>query len=231
MTNYTLKVKNNSSNATSFCVFMALPEEQAQNSSFYTLAWMVKYAEPNTMIRFSWSDIFNVIWSQPGRHLQSGVICDVREPNFLSLSRSIKINAAASQCLNINPPEKGCTTLQYNKKQPTYCFSKLEKSNNDQITINCDSEVPNSKTTSPHIAAGIGIGLSGSGLFLVNTQPNLAFMWPVPPFKFYLSFGSVKWGEIIDRESWLERAVLVSFNDTTECEAILNINNRLKVIR
>lgn len=82
MTNYTLKVKNNSSNATSFCVFMALPEEQAQNSSFYTLAWMVKYAEPNTMIRFSWSDIFNVIWSQPGRHLQSGVICDVREPNF-----------------------------------------------------------------------------------------------------------------------------------------------------
>lgn len=230
MTRYTLKVKNNSSIATSFCVFMMLSEEQTQNSSPHTLAWMVKYAEPNTMVSFSWNDIFNVIWSQPGNHLQLGVVCDVREPDFSSLNQSIKVSVAASQCIDVNLPEKGCTTLQYNKKQSSYCFSELKKSNSGQIITKCNSEVPNSKATSPQIAAGVGIGLSGSGLFLIETQPNLPFMWPVPPFKFYLSFGSVKWGEIIDPESWLERAVLVSFNDTTECEAILNINNCLEVI-
>jgi hypothetical protein len=204
MSNYILRVKNNSTNNTRFAVFQKAPDT-VSGKNVFTLAWFSKYAFKTTVAEFGWEIKYSAIWSRPGQQLRPGVVCRT--------SQNIPVDINSNNTAN----------LQYNKDYDAFNFEPLTPGAKGSIFTNCDASVPNSKLV-PSAAAGVGIGMSGAGTFLAETQPNLNLTWTPKP-SYYLVAGGYKTGEILDVQTILGNAYKIEFKGVTTFEITLNENN------
>lgn len=205
MSNYTLRVKNASTNNTNFAVFQKLPDTES-GKDIFTLAWFSKYAFENTIAEFGWSIDYSAIWSRPGQELKAGVICKT--------GQTIPVDIDGNN---------NKLALTYSREHDAFNFEPAEKGTKGSILTNCDSSVPNTSKT-PSGAAGIGIGMSGSGVFLASTQPNMKKIWTPKP-KYYVVAGSYKQGEILDVQTIYGDAKEIVFNGISTVSVTLNDKN------
>ncbi len=206
MSTYTLSVKNSSVNNTRFAVFQKAPDT-VSGQNVFTLAWFSKYAYQKTIAEFSWKINYSAVWSRPDQRLQPGVICKT------------------SAGIPVDPFADNTVSLSYDKNNDAFHFGDVTVGSPGSIFTNCDNSVPNSKTTE-NVVAGVGIGMSGSGTFLVYTQPNINLTW-IPKPKYYLIAGDYKEGEILDVQTILGRSLEIDFNGALSVGAELNMNNQL----
>jgi len=204
MSNYTLRVKNESSNNTNFAVFQEVPNTSALGNVF-TLAWFSKYAFVTTTAEFGWSIDYSAIWSRPGQELRPGVVCKT------------------GQTIPVDLNGKNSLVLTYSEEHDAFNFEAPKEGAKGTILTACDSSVPNSLTT-PSAAAGVGIGMSGSGVFLADTQPNMEKVWTPKP-RYFVIAGSYKQGEILDVQTVFGKAKEIVFNGVSTVELTLNDRN------
>ncbi|SBS39204.1 hypothetical protein MSP8887_03706 [Marinomonas spartinae] len=237
-----LKVSNNSLNLTTFIVFMSPPTPKLSiPSKTYTLAWQTKTAFSGVTVNFSWDTTYNVVWSQPGDHLKIGTICDTHaESKYMSNPNSAKIlknkmnrliqtryiEATSSQSIPVEINGLNSTSLSFHQDLSAYNFLPLSEGPKGTITTNCGDDVPSSQTTSAATAAGLGVGLSGYGAFLVDAQPNLQCSWTISELTYYLAYGEFKTGEIIDPAK-INSKIIVNFDGVNKREAVLDKKNKI----
>ncbi len=198
-THYNITVVNNSTQSGTFMVFQKDPAASTPN--LMSLAWMTKGAHPNTQVSFDWTLDYNFVWDETGE-LVPGLTVD------------------ASQVVPANPMSSNSIKLTHDE----YGFSFTDAANTAQpgsLLIQEDATIP------PNVAS-VGIGMSGSGTFLVQAQPNMNLVFTPHP-EYWVAFGNFEQGEVLEVEE-ITNAVQVNFPPNTyHAKVTLNPDNTFSV--
>lgn len=166
--NYQLRIVNNSQQAGNFVIFQQQPNTQA-------LAWLTKYAYPQTNVTFNWTLDYDFVWSETGQ-LTPGVVVEVGQ-----------ITSAT--------PEQNQITLSYDLQNHAFFFQN-QTQGGDPSTLNLltDGSVPSG-------AASVGMGMSGAATFLVQAGPNMHYTFTPHPNYWLVFSNTMQQGEVIVTES------------------------------
>lgn len=171
MTQRQITLVNKSATATSLAVLQGGSEQQAG-----IVAWLAKYAYPDTQIRFTWDDTdLCFVWAGTGQ-LSPGVVVD------------------ASQVVPTALNEGNVIDLSYDSKNRTFYFHNQQTGGQPgSLTIRQDSSIP------PNAIAA-GIGMSGKPTLVMQANPNMYTTFQ-PRTAYFLAFGAITQGEIIDTQT------------------------------
>ena len=170
-TKYTLRVKNDSLQTGSICVYQTCPDQQ-NNSNIYSLAWFTKAAHPETSLTFSWTIDYSMVWSETGE-LVPGVMFDASESRVADLQNTSR---------NI---------LTLSKENDAFLFKDAGQSGQPgMLTIKADGSIPNN-------TASVGIGMGGKPAIALNAFANMNYQF-IPHPTYWVAFGDFKQGKVID---------------------------------
>ena len=167
MATYTINFVNNSGSAGSFCVFQQNPN--SPNPGVFSLAWLAQFVNPNGKVSIGWNTDFYFFWAKTGR-LKPGVIFN------------------AGEALLADTNENNSVTVT--KDNGNYQFIKQTKYVHGKFMITSDQNTAINQ-------ASVGIGMSGSGTFAVQAQPQMAFVFEPRP-EYWITFGDFKQGQVLD---------------------------------
>lgn len=141
-----------------------------------SVAWLAKYAYPGTQIRFSWDDTdLCFVWAGAD-HLSPGVVVEVSQIIPAQLDQGNQID------------------LAYDARNRTFDFRNQRSGGNPgTLTIRTDASVPSN-------AVALGIGMAEQPTAVVQAQPNMNYTF-MPRTTYYIAFGAIEQGEIVDTES------------------------------
>jgi hypothetical protein len=161
-----------------------------------SLSWFSKTAAPTTKIQFQWSIQYNFVWSQTGV-LTPGVIF------------------AASQTWDADLSTTNKVTL--NSNGGAYSFQ-------NQTAGPAPGNLYISETGTVAANAAVGVGMSGFGTFVVQTQPNWNLVFTPHP-EYWITFGTYTQGEVMDITSVNNPAQIKFPANIYSMTAILNADN------
>lgn len=198
MTQYSLEFINNSSNSWDVCVYQDDPNIGIPN--VMSLAWFTKRVAPTTTVTFTWGIDYNFVWSETGE-LKPG------------------ITFKASQTWAADPAGNNQITLTHDgTANGAYTFSNLttgpQKGN---LYITQDNKIPLKQ-------ASTGIGMSGKGTFVCQSQPNINLIFTPHP-RYWITFGQFQPGEVLDIESITNKAEIDFPPNIYTMQAILQADN------
>ena len=192
---YSLTFLNNSSNTWDACVYQNDPD--LGNPNVQSLAWFSKTAAPTTKILFSWTVDYSFVWSETGQ-LIPGVLFSASQNWDADLSSTNQVTFTKSG---------GAFTFQNQTKGPQ----------GGTLYIGEDGTIP--KNT-----ASVGIGMSGSGVYVVQAQPNITATFTPHPV-YYITFGTYTQGEVLDIGQITNDAQIAFPPNVYAMTAILNADN------
>jgi rhizosphere induced protein len=200
--NYQLNFKNNSSQTGNACVFQTDPDLGVYN--VMSLAWFAKSAFPTTSIQFTWSIDYCFTWSRQGT-LTPGVVYQAAQTWTADLSTKNAIDFRKDISLDAYTFENQTAGPQEGNM---YIYEKKTVGINE---------------------CSVGIGMSGSGTFVVASQPNMQLQFTPHP-KYWITFGSFTQGEVLDIEAITSTAQELAFpvNDYS-LNVTLNADNTWSV--
>ena len=170
MTNYSVKVLNNSNDAWKFFIFQQQPDI---SEDYLTLAWFASpfRIEVGDRYTFHWTIDYQFVWSasgviKPGVQFDAGGLkaCDP------------KVNNSSHFDFKDETPLLDVAETGY---VPGHLFLK------------CGPGVPARKFS-------VGVGMSGNGTFAVNAEPNSLVKFTATPTYFLAAVQDVKEGEVMD---------------------------------
>lgn len=178
-TQYSLTVVNDSTNFVDMCMYQVDPDIGVPN--VLSLAWFSKPAEPTTTVTFTWTVNYSFIWSETGT-LQPGVTFNASQ-NW----------PADPSVVGVSSPSKAGNQIGFSDPQGgAYTFTSTATQGAKVGTLYI-AEDP----TIPLKQASVGIGMSGSGTFAVQAQPNQYLTFTPHPI-YYLAAGTYQQGEVLD---------------------------------
>ncbi len=192
---YSLIFVNNSSQTGDACVYQHDPD--TDDPSIMSLAWFSKAAAPTTRLRFDWNIDYSFVWSQTGQ-LRPGVQFTASQNWAADLSEENEV-----QFTNTG----GAYTFQNQKKGPQ----------NGSMYIRQDGTIAANQVA-------VGIGMSGSGTFVVQGQPNVSAIFTPHP-KYWITFGSFLEGEVLDISTITNPAEIAFPPNVYSMTAILGQDN------
>ncbi len=194
-TKYTLNFVNNSSLTGDACVYQQDPDINDPN--VMSLAWFCKPATPTTTVRFEWTIDYSFVWSETGK-LQPGVMFTASQDWPADLTSSNQV--------------------QFTKVGGAYTFQNQQQGPQPgTLYVNQDGTItPNQ--------ASVGIGMSGSGTFAVQSQPNITAMFTPHP-QYWITFGDFSQGEVLDITQITSDANIDFGVNNYSMTAILNADN------
>lgn len=198
-TRYSVNFINNSSNSGKVFIFQQDPDMQKpdnQGSDIMSLAWFSKTAHPNTKIKFTWSLDYSFVWSETGV-LKPGIMFDASQVEAADLTTNNE------------------TTFSYD--DGAYEFTDLRSGTPGSLIITEAGNVPSKM-------ASVGIGMSGSGTFVKQAQPNLTLIFTPHP-KYYIAFGNQEQGEVLDITEINNPGLLDFPPNVYSLTATLNVDN------
>jgi hypothetical protein len=167
-TQYSVVFVNNSSQTGSACIYQQDPNIGIPD--VMSLAWFAKLAAPTTKISFQWTINYNFVWSQTGA-LVPGVIFMASQTWAADLSSTNQVTFTNNG---------GAYTFKNQTKGPAQ----------GNLYITEDGTIP------PNQAA-VGVGMSGFGTFVVQSQPNMNLIFTPHP-EYWITFGNFMQGEVMD---------------------------------
>lgn len=178
-TQYTLTVVNDSTNFVDMCMYQIDPDIGVPD--VLSLAWFTKPAEPTTTVVFTWTVSYSFIWSETGT-LQPGVSFNASQtwpadPSVVGVSSATK---AGNQIGFTDPPDEAYT----------FVSTPTTGAKAGTLYVTEDATIPLKQ-------ASVGIGMSGSGTFAVQAQPNENLSFTPNPV-YYLAAGTYEQGEVLD---------------------------------
>lgn len=122
----------------------------------------------------------------------------------------------AGDALRTSLTENNAVTVT--KQDGNYRFVD-QRNGYQQGTLNVMSD----NTTAFH-QASVGIGMSGSGTFAVQAQPNMTFSFSPRP-EYWIMFGEFKQGQVMDQSQMHNAAQIVFPYGIFSMNATLNMDN------
>lgn len=195
MTQYSVNFKNNSDMSGDACIYQTDPDITDPN--VMSLAWFSKAAHPTTRVLFTWQVNYSFVWSNTGL-LKPGVV-------FI-----------ASQAWDADLSMKNQVGFTYQANAHT--FKDLTQGpRNGSLYINQDNSIP------PQIAS-VGIGMSGSGTFVRQAEPNIDLVFTPHP-EYWITFGTFTEGQVLDITEITHPAALEFPPNVYKLVATLNADN------
>lgn len=194
---YTLNVDVQSTITGDVCVFQEAPDTNI--SKVLTLAWLTKRAHHNTQLVFDWTLDYNFNWGQAG---------------YLGSDKRAQFQASQVLPANLTTQNQ----ISFNYDDGAYQFAGESQNINGEGNLYI-LQGGNVKSND----ALVGIGMSGAGSFVVESQPNLKLIFHPKP-TYYLVFGDFIQGEVVDITE-LSNTYKVVFDGTTEKSVKLTANN------
>jgi hypothetical protein len=197
---YSLVVANDSQNSGTMCVYQL--DQGLGVSGVQSLAWMAQSTNPTTRVVFSWNVCYDFVWYESGT-LAPGILC------------------VAAQIWPANLSDENQVTLTRNSYGPI--FQNLTQGPvAGNLYIVQDGTIP-AQTISA------GIGMSESGTFVVQAQPNLTFNFQSPSPQYWLVFeqGDITIGTVIDPSELTGPQTQIAYPDNIySMTATLNASNQ-----
>jgi hypothetical protein len=198
-TKYSITIHNNSKiNDSQAIVFQQDPD---MPSDVISLAWLTKTCHANTQVSFSWTLDFNFVWGQNGQ-LKPGV--------DYGAGGSVPADLTTSNAVTLDYVDGG-----FEFSSPSTGPTK------GSLFINETNNVPGAGSTEQ---GSVGIGMYGSGTFVVPTQPTGqggGRQFAVHP-QYWIAFGNHTAGEVVD-ESVLYFPTQVMFSGGSfKADAVFN---------
>lgn len=197
-TKYSLNVTNNSTQFRDLCVFQKPVDLGVPDA--VTLAWLAAPAHPGTTVTFEWTLDYNFVWSQTGT-LKPGVTFH------------------AQQTVPADPYDTRTNQILFDYQEGAFKFDEgaaLGTPRRGSLYVRELDSIPIGK-------AGVGIGMSNSGVFAVEAQPNMNLVFSPHP-SYWVTSGRYEQGQVIDIEQISDDAE-VTFDGTTSMKAVLNSDN------
>lgn len=192
---YSLIFVNNSTQTGDACVYQQDPNITDPN--VMSLAWFSKKAAPTTTVQFDWTIDYSFVWSETGQ-LRPGVMFTASQTWAADLSTTNQV-----QFTNLG----GAYTFQNQTQGPQQ----------GSLYILEDNTIPPNQ-------ASVGVGMSGSGTFAVQAQPNTTAIFTPHP-QYWITFGNYVQGEVLDITTISSAANIVFPPSTYSMTAILNADN------
>ena len=165
---YTIRFKNRSASLHDFLCYQQGVDVNRPN--VYTLAWFAKPVASGVDVDFSWTVDYSFLWSEQGQ-LVPGVTFKARQVVPAGLDLFNKVNFT-----------KTSGAFHFDGQSSTGALGSL--------TIHGEKDVPKGQSS-------FGIGMSGTGTFLVDAEPNLTAIFTPRP-TYWITFGSYEQGEVLD---------------------------------
>ena len=199
-TQYTLIFVNDSTMTGDACVYQEDPD--ISEADVMSLAWFAQGAAPTTTIEFDWTTDYSFVWSQTGV-LDAGVMFTASQTWPANLSNANQV--------------------EFTKEGGIYTFqNQMAGPNDGTLSIMQDSTVVSQE-------ASVGIGMSGSGTFVVQAQPNMTAMFTPNP-QYWITFGTYIQGEVLDITTISDSALVEFGPGNYSMTAILQADNTWSVV-
>lgn len=201
MTNYTLNFINNSNISGDLCVYQTDPS--ITDPSVMSLAWFTQRCHPTTHAKYTWGIDYSFVWSQTGK-LQAGIVFDATQVWLADLKTTNKISLK--------------------KESGAYTFYNQTKGDREgTLFIDEDSSIPSVPE------ASVGIGMNGSGTFVVQARPNMHPNFTPHPL-YWVTFGNFIKGQVLDISDITDKAEIKFPAGVYSMTAILNEDNTWSVM-
>ncbi len=199
-TKYTLTVSNHSTQTGTFCIFQEIADNNMPNG--HTIAWLAKTAHPTTTLEFEWHTDYNFVWAKT-----------------TSMEPGTVIKTGQSWDANLNTSNQ--VTFDYS--QNSYTFS-------NQTQGELAGRLFIDETERVQIdGASVGIGMSGKGTFLMPSEPNMRLVFTPKP-TYWLIFGNFEEGQILDVSKIMDKALKLTYQDTTDMKVELLADETWKIL-
>lgn len=201
MTQYSLTCVNKSDQIGSFAVFQKAPPLTTPGNVF-SLAWFARPTHPGTTVTFTWSVDYSFVWSETG----------VLKPG---------INFNASEVMPANPDRQNMVQLTVDRYGASH-FNNLNGSGaTGSLTIQQMANVVPNRTS-------VGVGMSGSGTFVVQAAPNMTAVFTPHP-NYWVLFGNYQTGDVMDIEDITSAEEVTYGGSLTSRTAVLGLDNLIVV--
>ncbi|MEV6607549.1 MULTISPECIES: hypothetical protein [unclassified Kutzneria] len=201
-TTYTLTVVNNSSHFADFCVYQRSPDLGVRDA--LSLAWLAVPLWPTTVEVFTWQIDYSFVWSQTG----------VLKPG---------VRFGASQAWPADPGDTNANQVLFDYQQGAFTFQPGAAAGTPQrggLYVRELADIPAD-------TASVGIGMSGSGTFAVQAQPNENLVFTPHP-TYWVAAGTFEQGVALDVEE-ISNTAQVPFDSTFAMTAVLDARNNWTV--
>lgn len=199
--NYTLKFKNQSKNVGNVCVYQTDPNFN-QDESIMSLVWFTKRTHPETNVEFNWQTDYSVVWSEVAG-VMPGVIFEASQLMETDLQNSNKI------------------IFDYNNDE-FYLTNGGSDGQTGSLEISETCNIPSDR-------AAVGIGMSGSGIFVKPAQPNMNMKFTPHP-EYWITFGNYEKGEVLDIYEITNNQKIVFEPNQYSITATLQEDNTWKIV-
>jgi rhizosphere induced protein len=191
-----LHVINNSLDLYDMCVYQQDPDIGVQD--VFSLAWFAEAAQPGTNLLFQWSLDYSFVWDETGE-LQPGVTFD------------------ASRVLPADPSNTAQNAVIFDCPGGAYLFEPSQGAETGNLYIKESANIPANQ-------ASVGIGMSGSGTFAVQAQPNLNLVFTPHP-NYWITAGTFVPGQVLDTETVTDPAAIAFPDNVYSMTATLGSDN------
>ena len=193
-----LNVINNSSSPISACLYQQPPNQQP---GVFPVVWLSAPLYPGMRRNFAWSNNdYSFVWAETGG-LIPGITFNPSQMTPASIGDQI--------------------TFSVNGSGGYAQFTNPTPSPSPNLTITDGGNI------SPgHYA--VGVGLSGSPVYVVQAQPNMAYPFAPPSNRIYLFAGNCQTGEVLNTQT-ISNAVLITYSGQTQATATLQMNGMWNV--
>ncbi|MER5268667.1 hypothetical protein ABTZ99_41905 [Actinosynnema sp. NPDC002837] len=197
-TQYSLTVRNESTQFQDLCVYQQPVDLGVRNAM--SLAWLTAPAWPNTTVTFEWTLDYCFVWSYTG-----------------SLKPGTRFRA--QEVRRANPQDLTANQILFDYTDGAHRFVPGKAFGVPELGSLYVRELP----TVPADGAAVGIGMSNSGVFAVQAQPNENLVFTPHP-SYWLTAGTYVHGEVLDIEQ-ISNSVELQYNAGFDMTAVLQADN------
>lgn len=133
-----------------------------------SLAWFAQQAAPTTNVTFTWTIDYSFVWSQTGQ-LRPGVMFRASQTWPADLTSTNRVT--------------------FTNNAGAYTFTNQGPGTAGSLTVAEDRTVATN--------AAVGVGMSGAGTFVAQSQPNWNLTFTPHP-EYWITFGTFSPGEVMD---------------------------------
>lgn len=198
-----LRVVNNSTQFQDLCVYQQPLDLGVPNA--LSLAWLTAPAWPSTTVAFNWTETYNFVWGQTGPLVPGTVF-------------------RSGQTWDADPNSQALQQVQLDYAQGAFTFEQGPALGNPQpgsLYIRELASIPIDTGTA-------GIGMSGSGTFVVPAMPNINLVFTPHP-NYWVTAGTFVNGTVIDIEQITNTAEIRFPAGVTSMVATLGPDNNWTV--
>jgi hypothetical protein len=166
-----------------------------------SLAWFAKTTAPATKVVFKWTIDYSFVWAETGM-LVPGLLFIATQEWEADLTTTNQVTFT---------------------RDPSYTFKDQTQGPQDgALYIQQDSTIPSGM-------AAVGIGMSSSGVYAVQAQPNILAKFSSHP-QYWITFGQFVQGEVLDIGQVVGQAANIKFPaNVYQMTATLDQNNNWTV--